>query len=96
MLKARQGVEVRILGDGMGVRFMPEYKWNQLKAEGIKVGIFFPAMLSWINPRINYRNHRKIVVIDDNIGYIGGFNVGKEYIDKDPRFGHWRDTHLRI
>lgn len=96
VLKARQGVEVRILGDGMGVRFMPEYKWNQLKAEGIKVGIFFPAMLSWINPRINYRNHRKIVVIDDNIGYIGGFNVGKEYIDKDPRFGHWRDTHLRI
>lgn len=68
VLKARQGVEVRILGDGMGVRFMPEYKWNQLKAEGIKVGIFFPAMLSWINPRINYRNHRKIVVIDDNIG----------------------------
>lgn len=96
ILKARQGVEVRILGDGMGVRFMPKYKWEQLKSEGIKVGIFFPAMLGWINPRMNYRNHRKIVVIDDYIGYIGGFNIGKEYIGADPRFGNWRDTHLRL
>ncbi len=45
---------------------------------------------------MNYRNHRKIVVIDGKIGYVGGFNIGKEYIGLEKRFGYWRDTHLRI
>lgn len=57
---------------------------------------FFPAILRRLQLRINYRNHRKIVVIDNKVAYVGGFNVGKEYIDLDERFGHWRDTHLRI
>lgn len=57
---------------------------------------FFPALLRRLHLRINYRNHRKIVVIDNRVGYVGGFNIGKEYIDLDKRFGHWRDTHLRI
>ena len=95
VLKARQGVEVRILGDGMGVRFMPEYKWNQLKAEGIKVGIFFPAMLSWINPRINYRNHRKVTIIDNRVAFVGGMNIGDEYLGKG-KIGYWRDTSVKI
>lgn len=96
MEKAREGVEVRILCDGMGGRFMPAKKWNRLKSCGIRIGIFFPAALGRINLRVNYRNHRKIVVIDGKAGYVGGFNVGKEYVDGDPRFGHWRDNHLRI
>ena len=62
----------------------------------MKVGVFFPALLGRLNLRINYRNHRKIVVIDGNIGYVGGFNIGREYISRDPKFGYWRDTHLRI
>ena len=45
---------------------------------------------------MNYRNHRKIVTIDGNIGYTGGFNVGDEYLGLDPKFGYWRDRHLRI
>lgn len=94
--KSDEGVEVRILCDGMGGRFMSKKNWKNLKAHGIKVGIFFPATLGRINFRINYRNHRKIVVIDGEIGYVGGFNVGKEYVDGSKRFGHWRDTHLRI
>ena len=49
-----------------------------------------------VNTRINYRNHRKIVIVDGIYGYVGGFNVGKEYINKDPEFGFWRDTHVRI
>ncbi len=94
--KAGEGVEVRVLYDGMGGRFMPAKKWRRLTAYGIKVGEFFPAMLGKINLRLNYRNHRKMVIIDGRVGYVGGFNIGREYIDKSKKFGHWRDTHLRL
>ncbi|MBD4576428.1 cardiolipin synthase, partial [Xanthomonas citri pv. citri] len=57
---------------------------------------FFPSKLPLINLRMNNRNHRKIVVIDGQIGYVGGFNVGDEYLGKSKKFGYWRDTHLRI
>lgn len=94
--KVKEGVEVRILYDGMGGRFMPEKRWKMLESAGIKTGVFFPAFLGRLQLRVNYRNHRKIVVIDGKIGYVGGFNIGKEYISKDPKFGYWRDTHLKI
>lgn len=94
--KAAQGVEVRILYDGMGGRFMPRRVWEDLRASGVLVGEFFPAFLGRLQLRVNYRNHRKIVVIDGRIGYVGGFNIGREYISKDPKFGYWRDTHLKI
>ena len=60
------------------------------------MGTFFPPFLGWLNLRVNYRNHRKIVVIDGTTGFVGGFNIGREYISKDPQFGYWRDTHLKI
>jgi cardiolipin synthase len=94
--KAAEGVEVRILFDAMGCRSVKHKFWRELNSYGIKTAEFFPAILRRINIRVNYRNHRKIVVIDNKIGYVGGFNIGKEYIDKDEKFGHWRDTHLRI
>lgn len=94
--KVKEGVEVRVLADGMGGRFMPKKRWNEMKQAGIKVGIFFPPVLGRLNLRVNYRNHRKIVVIDGKIGYVGGFNLGREYISKVPKFGYWRDTHLKI
>lgn len=94
--KAREGVEVRVLFDGMGGRFVKHTYWKKLNEQGIMTAEFFPAVLRRLHLRINYRNHRKIVVIDNKVGYVGGFNVGKEYIDLDPKFGHWRDTHLRI
>lgn len=94
--KVRQGVEVRILYDGMGGRFMPKKRWEELRAAGIQVGVFFPPFLGWLNLRVNYRNHRKIVVIDGEKGFVGGFNIGREYISRDRKFGYWRDTHLRI
>lgn len=96
MDKVKEGVEVRILYDGMGGRFMPKRRWDELRQAGIQVGEFFPAFLGRLNLRVNYRNHRKIVVIDNKVGYVGGFNVGKEYIGKDKKFGYWRDTHLKI
>lgn len=94
--KARAGVEVRILCDGMGGRFMPKFKWRRLEENGVKVGIFFPPILGRLQLRVNYRNHRKIVIIDNRIGYVGGFNIGREYISMDERFGYWRDTHLKL
>ncbi len=94
--KAAEGVEVRILYDGMGGRFVSHAKWRKLRRAGIEAVSFFPPLLRRFHLRLNYRNHRKIVVIDGLIGYVGGFNIGCEYLGEDPRFGYWRDTHLRI
>ena len=86
--KAAEGVQVRILYDSMGCYRMPPKVWRCLREHGIAVRPF--------HSKLNYRNHRKIVVIDGKIGYLGGFNIGKEYISRDVKFGHWRDTHLKI
>lgn len=94
--KARQGVEIRVLFDSMGCRGMRHSDWARLQKAGIKVAEFFPALLGKLQLRVNYRNHRKIVVIDGRIGFVGGFNVGREYIGKDKKFGYWRDTHVCI
>lgn len=94
--KAAQGVEIRILYDAMGCRSVHRKMWKELEGKGIRTAVFFPALLGPLHLRVNYRNHRKIAVIDGTIGYVGGFNIGKEYIGLDPKFGHWRDTHLRI
>lgn len=94
--KAKAGVEVRILYDGMGCRSVKKKYWKNLKSQGLKISEFFPATLGRLHLRINYRNHRKIVVIDGDTAYVGGFNIGKEYIGLDDKFGYWRDTHLRI
>lgn len=94
--KAAQGVEVRILYDAMGCRSTGKKFWKELESKNIHVAVFFPALFGRLHLRINYRNHRKIAIIDGRVGYVGGFNIGKEYIGLDPKFGHWRDTHLRI
>lgn len=93
--KAKDGLDVYLLVDGMGVRNMKLRDRKSLKEAGVKFGIFFPGIIDKVNTHMNYRNHRKIVVIDKRIGYVGGFNVGDEYISKGP-MGYWRDTHLRI
>ncbi len=94
--KAQQGVEVRILYDAMGCRSASKKFWKDLEKQGMHIAVFFPALFGRLHLRVNYRNHRKIAIIDGRVGYVGGFNVGKEYIGLDPKFGHWRDTHLRI
>ena len=94
--KVKEGVEVRILFDAMGCRSVSRRYWKKLKEAGIQTAEFFPASLRRMHLRINYRNHRKIAVIDGKKAYVGGFNIGKEYIGLDPKFGYWRDTHLRI
>ena len=94
--KAKQGVKVRVLFDEMGSRGIRKRHFKELIEAGGEVEVFFPSILPLINPRLNFRNHRKIAVIDGRIGYIGGFNVGDEYLSLSDRFGYWRDTHLRI
>ncbi len=94
--KARQGVEVRVLFDSMGCRGMRRSDWARMEKAGIKTAEFFPALLGKLQLRVNYRNHRKIVVIDGRIGFVGGFNVGREYVGLNKKFGYWRDTHICI
>ncbi|CEH32730.1 cardiolipin synthase [Romboutsia lituseburensis] len=94
--KAKEGVEVRLLYDAVGSRLFSDKTILKLKKNGVKIGAFFPSFMKIVNFNLNYRNHRKIVVIDGNVGFVGGNNVGDEYLGKDPKFGNWRDTHLRL
>ena len=94
--KAREGVEVRFLVDSMGSYSITKKLLKEFIKNGGKFEIFFPGILPHINTRINYRNHRKMVIIDGEYGYTGGFNVGDEYVNLDKKIGFWRDTHIRI
>lgn len=94
--KVKEGVEVRILYDEMGCSSTKRKFWKELKANGIKLGVFFPAFLGMFQIRMNYRNHRKIVVIDNKVGFLGGFNLGREYLSLDKKIGIWADLHLKI
>lgn len=92
----KRGVEVRVLIDAWGSNSTKMRHFKELIAAGGEVVYFFPLILPMINPRTNYRLHRKIVVIDGAIGYTGGFNVGDEYVSVTKKFGYWRDNHLRV
>ncbi|SEO22026.1 cardiolipin synthase [Amphibacillus marinus] len=96
MKKAQEGVTVRFLYDDMGSRRLSRKFISALKQSGVLVESFFPSLIPKINFKINYRNHRKLAIIDGQIGYIGGFNIGDEYLGENRKFGYWRDTHLRI
>lgn len=91
-LKAKEGVEVRLLYDGMGCTRLPRHFFQELEQNGGYTAAFLPRFLI----RLNYRDHRKLCIIDGEIGYIGGFNIGNEYLGIVKRYGAWRDTHLRI
>jgi cardiolipin synthase A/B len=94
--KARQGLEVRLIYDGVGSYDMDPAFLKPMRDAGVMIYCFLPPHVAFFDKRANYRNHRKIVVVDGKIGYIGGINIGDEYLGKDRRYGHWRDTHLRI
>lgn len=94
--KAKEGVKVRLLYDEVGSKRISPKFFKELRLAGGEVEVFFPSLLRPINFRINNRNHRKLCIIDGEIAYIGGFNVGNEYLGRAQKFGYWRDTHLRI
>lgn len=93
---ASKGIEVRFLVDAMGGRQISHRDLRVITEAGGRVAFFFPPRIKHLNVKFNYRNHRKIVVIDNKIGYLGGFNIGNEYLGKKKKFGHWRDTHMRV
>ena len=89
------GVEVRIIYDSVGSRRLRRRELLRLRAIGAEVRSFMPVWIARFTDKVNYRNHRKIVVIDGRVGYTGGVNIAARYID-GVRGGIWRDTHLRI
>ncbi len=96
MRKARSGVEVRILIDWMGSRNISKRIIKELKKNGVHFSYSFTPKLPYLFYTSQKRNHRKITVIDGEIGYLGGLNIGKEYINQDPRLCPWRDYHLKM
>ncbi|MED0680310.1 MULTISPECIES: cardiolipin synthase [Aneurinibacillus] len=94
--KAREGVKVRVIYDGVGSVHLDKKYIAELREAGVEVVTFFPVILPFLSNKLNYRNHRKIIVIDGKIGFVGGLNIGDEYLGKDTRFGFWRDSHVRL
>lgn len=94
--KARQGVDVYFLIDELGSRKLSSGFIRECHEAGVRLEKFRSSK-GWVNRfQINFRNHRKIVVVDGDLAYVGGLNVGDEYLGKSARFGNWRDTHAEI
>lgn len=96
--RAREGIDVKLIYDSIGSRKAPHRFFNKLEKAGGQVGEFFPPLFNirHLNLKLNYRNHRKIVVIDGRIGYTGGINVRDDHMGLDKKLQPWRDTHLRM
>lgn len=93
--KARQGVEIRFLYDDVGSWKMKENFFELMREEGIEVHPFMPVRFPAFTSKVNYRNHRKIIVIDGKIGFVGGMNLALRYV-KGEKGEKWRDTHVKI
>lgn len=95
---AKRGVDVRVLYDASGSRGTKPKFFDPLRKFGGQAQPFISNSGNhrFTTPRLNYHLHRKLVIIDHKFGYIGGFNIGDQYIDKSEKFHHWRDTHLRV
>ncbi|MFZ5564830.1 MAG: cardiolipin synthase [Thermodesulfobacteriota bacterium] len=93
--KAAQGVAVRVLYDALG-NYLPGRYLKRLRRAGIHIYPYYNFVSPFKIHTLNYRNHRKMVIIDGATGYLGGMNMGQEYVDGGSRFPVWRDTHIRI
>lgn len=94
--RARAGVPVLMLYDEVGSHDLPRRYLDELRTAGVEVYDFHTRKGPHNRFQINFRNHRKVVVVDGRVAWIGGHNVADRYLGLDPRFGHWRDTHIRI
>ena len=93
--KAKQGVEVRLIYDDVGSWRTPNSFFTRMRNEGIEVYAFMPVRFPAFTSRVNYRNHRKICVIDGEVGFIGGMNIARRYVQGTPKQS-WRDTHVKL
>ena len=96
LVKAKQGVRIYFLYDEIGSHDLPNSYKQELRDAGVEVREFNTRKGRRNRFQLNFRNHRKIVVTDGRVAWVGGHNVGDEYLGRDPKFGHWRDTHVRI
>ncbi len=95
--KAKQGLDVRLMFDDFGSIFTaPDRLMDELRAYGVQVLRFNPIHEFVSKLSLNYRNHQKITVVDGNIGYTGGANIADEYINEYDKYGHWKDTGIRL
>jgi len=94
--KAKEKVRVYFLYDEVGSHKLPQSYLRDMQVAGIVTSAFHTTQGRTNRFQLNFRNHRKIVVIDGKIAYVGGHNVGDEYLGKSPTFGAWRDTHVKI
>ncbi|MEE1260067.1 MAG: cardiolipin synthase [Paludibacteraceae bacterium] len=94
--KANEGVKVKIVVDAVGSWKVKNKTKQRLADAGIEYHEFLPVSLPFFGRKINYRNHRKILLIDNEIGYIGGMNVADRYIEGKKSIGKWRDTHIKV
>lgn len=93
--KAKEGVEIRVLTDDVGCWEVSNSFYDEMRDAGIEVRSFLKVRFPLFTSKVNYRNHRKIVVIDGQVGFIGGMNLANRYV-KGFSWGNWRDTHLMI
>ncbi|AEV96068.1 cardiolipin synthase [Pediococcus claussenii] len=94
--KASEGIEVKVIWDSWGSLGTRRSFFNRLIELGGQAYPFLGTRSALTDFRLNFRDHRKIVVIDGKVGYVGGFNVGDQYLGRKKKFGNWRDTHIRI
>jgi cardiolipin synthase len=93
--KVKEGVEVRLLYDDVGSWKVKHEFFEQMRVEGVETRGFLKVRFPMFTSKVNYRNHRKVVVIDGCIGFVGGMNIAMRYL-KGVSWGEWRDTHIRI
>ncbi|MFE8697835.1 cardiolipin synthase [Cytobacillus sp. FJAT-53684] len=94
--KSDEGVEVRLLLDRIGSSSLKKRMIKSLKSHGIHFSFAHRPKLPFLFYSLQARNHRKVTIIDGKLGFMGGFNIGKEYINLDPKLSPWRDYHLKI
>jgi cardiolipin synthase len=94
--KAQEGVQVYLLYDALGSQTLSNRYIQELSHHGIHVAAFRSSKGFAYRFQLNFRNHRKILIIDGQMGFMGGINIGDEYLGSNSQFGHWRDTHLQI
>jgi cardiolipin synthase len=96
IIKAKEGVKVRIIYDDVGSWSLSNKVIRNMRESGIEIFPFMPVRFPWLTNKINFRNHRKIVVVDGLKGFIGGLNIANKYLHGIKGIGNWRDTHLVI
>lgn len=94
--KANEGVEVRLIYDAVGCWKLRKSYFQPLLDSGVRLIPFLPVFIPFLSSKLNFRNHRKIAIIDGLTGFVGGVNLGDKYLGNDKRFGYWRDSHIKL